>query len=113
MAGRGETGYLFVHHRVDKGKRRNHSPEPRSLLDLQQLDVKGQLAVGGDAGHAARAVAQVGGDGQATLAADSHTDDTDVPALDDLALADLEGERLALLVGCREVPVSGTVTIIL
>lgn len=40
-----------------------------------------------------------GGDDETTLAANVHADDADIPALDDLALADLEGERRALLVG--------------
>lgn len=71
------------------------------LLDLEKLDVKDQLAVGGDAGESLGAVGEVGGDGQATLAANGHADDANVPALDDLAAAGLEGERLALLVGCE------------
>lgn len=70
------------------------------LLDLEQLDVELQGAVGGDAGKTLGAVGKAGGDGQTTLAADSHALDADVPALDDLALASLEGEGLALLVGC-------------
>lgn len=71
----------------------------RRSLDLKKLDVEHQGAVGRDAGQALGAVGEVGRDGQATLAADGHAEDTDVPALDDLALAGLEGERLALLVG--------------
>lgn len=67
-------------------------------LDLQQLDVKDQSTVAGDAGHALAAVRLAGGNGQATLTADSHALDTDVPAVNDLALAQLEGERGALLV---------------
>ena len=72
---------------------------PIRSLNFQQLDVKGQLAVGGDAGHTPRAISQMGGDGQATLATNGHADNTDVPALDDFILADLEREGLALLVG--------------
>jgi hypothetical protein len=41
----------------------------------------------------------MGGDGQTALTTNGHADDTDVPTLDDLALASLEGERLTLLVG--------------
>lgn len=70
-------------------------------LDLEELDVKGQCAVGRDARKASGAVGKVGGNGQAALTANGHADDTNVPTLDDLALADLEGERLALLVGYR------------
>lgn len=69
------------------------------LLDLEKLDVKGKLAVSGDTGKGAGAVGELGGDGEATLATDGHADNTDVPALDDFTLADLEGERLSLLVG--------------
>ncbi|KAF1736493.1 hypothetical protein CRV24_002099 [Beauveria bassiana] len=69
------------------------------LLDLEQLDVKGQRAVGGNAGQSLAAVGEIGGDSQATLATNRHADDTDVPALDDLALTNLEGKGLALLVG--------------
>lgn len=71
-------------------------------LDLEELDVEGQLAVAGDTRKGLGAVGEAGGDGKATLAANAHADNTDVPALDDLALADLERERLALLVGCEK-----------
>lgn len=70
------------------------------LLDLQELDVKDQRAVGGNAVQLLGAVGQVRGDCQAALAANGHADNTDVPAADDLALADAEGEGGALLVGC-------------
>lgn len=69
-------------------------------LDLEELDIEDQCAVTGDAGHATGAVGKVSRDGQTTLAADGHADNTNIPALDDLALTGLEGERLALLVGC-------------
>lgn len=72
-----------------------------SLLDLKQLDIEGQLAVGGDARHAAGAISEVGRNGQASLTTNGHANDADVPALDDLSLTGLEGERLALLVGCE------------
>ena len=68
------------------------------LLDLQQLDVEDEGAVGRDAGEGFAAIGGRGGNRQATLAADSHAEDTDIPALDDLTLADLEGERGTLLV---------------
>ena len=69
------------------------------LLDLEKLNVERQLAVARNAGERLRAVCELGGDRQTTLATNAHADDTDVPSLDDLAFADLEGERLALLVG--------------
>lgn len=73
----------------------------RQLFDLQQLDIKDQLRVGGNAGESLLAVRKVGGDGDAALATDSHAGDTDIPTLDDLTLAQLEGEGLALLVSCE------------
>ena len=68
-------------------------------LDLEELHVEDERAVRRDAGNGPAAVGKVGGDGQAALTTDRHAENTDVPALDDLALADLEGERRALLVG--------------
>jgi hypothetical protein len=41
----------------------------------------------------------VSGNRQSAFATDGHADNTNVPALDDLALADLERKGLALLVG--------------
>lgn len=69
------------------------------LLDLQQLDVKGQLRVSRDAGLRLAAVGKVCGNGETTLATNSHALDADIPALNDLATTGSEGERLALLVG--------------
>src|SRR5690242_1488822 len=59
----------------------------------------GQGGGGEGRGSALLAVGHCGGDGEATLAAGGHACDADVPALDDLADAELEGEGLALLVG--------------
>lgn len=39
------------------------------------------------------------GNRQSAFATDGHADNTDIPSLDDLALADLERKGLALLVG--------------
>ena len=39
-------------------------------LDLEQLDVKDQRAVGRDAGHGTAAISKVRGDGQTTLTTD-------------------------------------------
>lgn len=70
-----------------------------TLFDLQQLDIEDQLGVGWDAGNALLAVREMRRDRDAALATDGHAGDTDIPALDDLALAQLESERLSLLVG--------------
>lgn len=67
-------------------------------LDLEKLNVEDQLAVGWDAGDALAAVGEVGRNRQTTLAADGHASNADIPALDNLALTQLEGERWALLV---------------
>jgi hypothetical protein len=70
------------------------------LADRDALDVEDQVRVGGNVrGSTALAVRKSGGDSEATLATGGHASDTDVPALDDLTDTELEGERLALLVG--------------
>jgi len=69
------------------------------LLNLQQLHIEDEGAVGRDPGERFAAIGSRGGDRQATLAADSHAENADVPTLDHLTLADLEGEWGALLVG--------------
>lgn len=74
------------------------------LLDLEKLDVEDQGAIRGNAVKTLVSVGHVGGDGKAALAANRHAENTDIPALDDLTLSDLEGERLALLVGYIDVP---------
>lgn len=71
-------------------QRQSQVKQDTALFDLEQLDIKGQGAVGGDARQALRAVGQVGGNRQAALATDGHADNADIPALDDLALANLE-----------------------
>lgn len=73
------------------------------LFDFEQFDVKDELRVGGDTGQSFLAVCEVRGDGDAALATGGHASDTDVPALDDLALAELEGEWLAFFVGYEEI----------
>ena len=72
------------------------------LFDFEELDVEDQLRVGGDAGKSTLAVGEMRGDADAALTTDGHAGNTDVPALDDLALAELEGKRLALLVGYND-----------
>lgn len=73
------------------------------LLDLKELDIEDELRVGGDTGESLLAVGQVRRDRDAALTTGGHTSNTDVPTLDDLALAQLEGEWLSLLVGYRTV----------
>ena len=68
-------------------------------LNLKQLNVEDQRTVCRDAGHATRAIGQVRRHGQATLTANGHAGNTNLPALDDLALPDLEGEGFTLLIG--------------
>src|SRR5437763_1687425 len=72
-------------------------------LDLEQLDLEGQLRVGrDDAGRAARPVGQLGRDGQFADAADLHALHALVPALDDLAGAKREAERPAAILAAVE-----------
>lgn len=71
----------------------------QSLLDLQELDIKYQGGVARDTRLRSAAVGQLGGDGDAALSAHLHALETNLPSLDDLTLAETEGERLALLVG--------------
>jgi hypothetical protein len=73
----------------------------RRSTDRDALDVEDQVRVGGNVrGRTLLAVCERGGDGKATLTTWGHAGDTDVPALDDLADTELEGEWLALFVGC-------------
>lgn len=77
-----------------------------ALVDLDNLDVEDEGgATGNVRGSATGAVGVVSGDGDAALGANGHAGDTDVPALDDLAAAELEGERLALLVAVEHLVV--------
>src|SRR5688572_32148074 len=63
--------------------------------DVEELDLEDQGGVRrNDGREAARAVAEVGRDHELALAADLHAGDALVPALDDLAGAELEVERL-------------------
>jgi hypothetical protein len=74
----------------------------RRLTDRDALDVEDQVRVGRDVrGRTLLAVCERSGDGEATFTARGHAGDTDVPALDNLADAKLEGEWLALLVGYK------------
>jgi hypothetical protein len=81
-----------------EGARVRTKRDYKRLVDGNALDVEDELRVGGDAGYRLAAVCELGGDAETTLAAGLHAEDADVPALDDLADAELEAERLALLV---------------
>lgn len=70
-----------------------------NLFDLKELDIKDQLRVSRDARESLLAVCEVRRNRDATLSTNGHASNTDVPALDDLTLAKLEAERLALFVG--------------
>lgn len=73
----------------------------RYLTDGDALDVEDQVRVRWDVrGRALLAVCKRSRNGKTTLSASGHAGDTNVPALDDLADTELEGEWLALLVGC-------------
>lgn len=75
------------------------APDDQPLIDRDHLDVEDKDRVGRNAREVLLAVGEVGRDRDATLAANLHTSDTDVPTLDHLTGTELEGERLALLVG--------------
>src|SRR5690606_35386275 len=66
-------------------------------LRLDELQGEGQLRIGRDLALVAGAVTKLGGDRQASLAADLHAGQAQIPALDDPALADGEGEGAAAL----------------
>jgi hypothetical protein len=66
-----------------------------SAVDAEQEDVKDEGgAAGDDVADAGLAVGHVGRDDQSPLLADAHAQDTGVPALDHLADAQREVERL-------------------
>lgn len=70
------------------------------LLDAQQLDVKDERRVAGNARKRLVSIGHLGGNSDATLSTSGHAGETEIPALDDLTSAELEAERAALLVGC-------------
>lgn len=74
------------------------SSDIKSLLDLQQLDVKDEGRIGRDSWHTSAAIGVLRWNSQASLSTDLHTSNTDVPALDDFASAELEGEWFARLI---------------
>ena len=76
--------------------RRQRSQLGRTWMPVQwtasNSTSKTSVALGGIAGGAPRAVGQVRGKGELSLAADLHSGDPPVPPLDDLARAEPEGE---------------------
>src|SRR4029077_215324 len=75
---------------------RSGAPMGSALLDLLEVDDEDERLVRGDVGRRALGpVAEVGRDRQLAAPADAHAGDALVPALDDLALAQWERERLA------------------
>lgn len=76
-----------------------------NLLDLQKLNIEDELGVAGDSGESLLAVGELRRNGDTTLTTGGHAGNTNVPALDDLTLTQLEGERLALLVGVEDLAV--------
>lgn len=67
-------------------------------INANQLRLEDQDTVGRNRPSAPRAVSPVRLDGQLPLLAGTHVQKTLVPALDDLATADLEAERLPAVV---------------
>merc|ERR1712078_474472 len=83
------------------------SPPP-GLIAGEELHVEDEGGVGGDDGGVpASAVGVVRGAGQLGTLADGHLRDALVPALDDLAHADLEGELVAAVAGAVELVPGG------
>src|SRR5882724_10371363 len=81
-----------------------------SLLELEQLDLEHQRRVGRDhAAGAARAVTELGRDQQRALRPDLHAGNAFVPALDDLPVAEREGEGAAAIERAVELGALGAV----
>lgn len=69
------------------------------LSRLQQLHIKDEGGIGRDGGRSPRlAVRQMRGDDQVALPADLHAVNTDIPATNDLAATEGEGEGLVALI---------------
>jgi hypothetical protein len=78
------------------------------VLDLDELSLKDERRVGrDDTADGAVSVGEVGGDGELAPLADLHAEEALIPALDDLALADGEVERLAAIVAGVELGAIG------
>lgn len=66
--------------------------------NADELSLELEHRVGGDGSHAPSSVSPLRLDGQCSLLAGAHVQESLVPSLDDLSLADVEGERLAAVV---------------
>ena len=78
---------------------RNQGMAGQLSVDLDELRLEDQSRVGGDdATDGPVSVGQIGSDGQLALLADLHAEEALVPALDDLAGADLETKGLLAVV---------------
>jgi len=75
------------------------------LMYLKHLDVEYQRRVRWDTREGFAAVGQASWDGDSSCAADGHACDADIPAFDDFAGAEGEGEWFAFLVGYKAVSV--------
>jgi hypothetical protein len=70
--------------------------------DVDKLSLKDEHRVGRDRTHGSGAVARLGLNCECPLLARAHAQNALVPALDNLALANVERQRLAAVVGCVE-----------
>jgi hypothetical protein len=70
--------------------------------NANKLSLKDEHRVGGDGTHGSGAIARLGLDCECPLLARAHAQNSLVPALDHLALANVERQRLAAVVGCVE-----------
>lgn len=69
------------------------------LADAQELDVEDESAVGGNPVVLLASVRVLGRDSESALTTDLHVGETNLPALDNLSLSELEREWGAALVG--------------
>ena len=75
--------------------------------NANKLSLELEHRVGGNWSHTPRSVTPVRLDGQCPLLAGAHVQESLVPSLDDLSLADVEGERLAAVVAGVELGAVG------
>ena len=75
--------------------------------NADELSLELEHRVGGDGSHAPSSVSPLRLNGQCPLLTGAHVQESLVPSLDDLALADVEGERLAAVVAGIELGAVG------
>lgn len=66
--------------------------------NADELSLELEHRVGRDGSHTPSSISPLGLDGQCSLLAGAHVQESLVPSLDNLSLADVEGERLAAVV---------------